>query len=349
MLKFLKRKKDVEEETDELEEENKPKKKRAPRKKKELPKQWGKRERLLVVSVLLITVIASGAASIKSQGFELPALGKFGFSQPSLDIFKEEKIVLYGTQEKEKDPTEVINQILDRTSYLQGEYAFVVVRLDSGYRYGINAKNEFPAASLIKLPVMVSMFKAEEEEVFDLQGEYILKESDKKDGSGSLATRPVGTKILYYDLVRLMGKESDNTAFVISRNLTGIKLIGEVMQNAQMNSTSLEKNITTPDDIASFFENIWIGELVNSDNREKILEFLTDTVYEDWITRGVPENIRVAHKYGVLENTVNDAGIVYAKDKYILVIMSSDVIREEANAVIPEISRIIYEFETSEK
>lgn len=64
------------------------------KKRKEPPKPWGKKERLMVLVILLITVVISailafGAGDKSKFHFSLP---KFDFS--SLNIFKEETIIV---------------------------------------------------------------------------------------------------------------------------------------------------------------------------------------------------------------------------------------------------------------
>lgn len=344
---WRKKKKDEEEEDENLEESKPKKKKKRKKKKKEPSKPWGKKERFIVLVVFLITIIASGAASLRSGNFSVPTVSSPGFSISDMNPFKEETIVLYGTQDEEKDPTELINSVIDRTSYLQGDYAFTVTRLDTGFSYGLNQEQIMPAASLVKLPVMAAMFSAEESGDLEFYEEHTLRTSDKVEGSGSLSSRPEGYKVSYEELVRLMGQESDNSAFRISRNLVGVSEIREILRDAEMNNTSIEENVTNAAEIANFYLNLWEGNLIDTDNRDTMLEYLTDTIYEDWISLGVPDSIRVAHKYGTLENVVNDAGIVFSSEPYILVVLSSGVERQEADIVIPEISRMIYEFETS--
>jgi hypothetical protein len=64
------------------------------RKRKEPPKPWGKKERVIVLVILLVTVIISAVLAIGARGgsrfrFSLP---KFNIN--SLNIFKEETIIV---------------------------------------------------------------------------------------------------------------------------------------------------------------------------------------------------------------------------------------------------------------
>jgi len=65
------------------------------KKRKEPPKPWGKRERILVLVTLLLTMILSGVLAFTSSGNRLAGV-KLNFSKPnfSFDIFKEKTIIL---------------------------------------------------------------------------------------------------------------------------------------------------------------------------------------------------------------------------------------------------------------
>jgi beta-lactamase class A len=143
-----------------------------------------------------------------------------------------------------------------------------------------------------------------------------------------------------------MGKQSDNTALNIIRKTLGDAQINEVIRKIGMSQTSLSDNETTPYDIGTFFESLWKGNILSEDSKQKILNSLTDTIYEDWIVKGIPEGIKVAHKFGKEINVTNDAGIILSSNPYILVLMGDGIADKEANLVIPEISKKIYEIET---
>lgn len=198
------------------------------------------------------------------------------------------------------------------------------------------------AASLIKLPTLVSLYMEAEAGNIDLETRYSLRQSDKLPGAGSLASKPAGTIITYRDLARYMGKESDNTAFGIIRRILGDGKINQAISQIGMKKTSLSDNETTPEDIGLFFKKLWNKEIVSAKAKDEILGYLTDTTYEDWIVAGIPKDIKVAHKYGREVHVVNDAGIVLSESPFVLVIMSEGIIEKEADELIPEIARQLY-------
>jgi beta-lactamase class A len=175
----------------------------------------------------------------------------------------------------------------------------------------------------------------------------VLKASDKVGGSGSLFGKPIGYEITYRNILELMGKQSDNTAFRIARNTLGDSVINEYMKKYGMTHTDLDENLTTPEDIGNFFEGVWTNNFLSVRHKNALLDSLTDTWYEAWLPAGIPTGIRIAHKYGREVHVINDAGIVYTEKPYVIVVMSKGILDSEGDAVIPEISRMVYTLETS--
>ena len=170
-----------------------------------------------------------------------------------------------------------------------------------------------------------------------------MKNSDKRSGAGSLFYKQEGYVLTFRQMAELMGKQSDNTAFNIVRNRLSDEVINSYTQSFEMTATSLDENETTPQDIGQYFKKLLKDEIVNTTSREEILGYLTDTAYEKWLTTGVPQEVRVAHKYGTDVHVVNDAGIVFTEKPYIVVITSKGVVERDADEKLPQISKMIYE------
>ncbi len=318
------------------------------KRRKQPPKPWGRKERLIILVILLFTVGTSAVLAISSRAWKLPGLPRLKLPSFSLPFSGEETIVIEGDRDRvrERERAEkVIAGFKEETKNLSGVYGLYVVNLSTGFAYGVNETEVFESASLNKLPVMAGMYMEEEGGSLSLESKYKLKNSDKTSGAGSLYSKPEGYEITYRNLIRLMGKQSDNTAFNITKNILGEEKIYEVITKIGMKRTSLAENETTPQDIGIFFEELWHGNIINGENKNELLDYLTDTIYENWITKGVPEDVRVSHKYGNETNVVNDAGVVFTEKPFILVIMSKGVVEREANDIFPDLARIVYEAE----
>jgi beta-lactamase class A len=246
--------------------------------------------------------------------------------------------VLKDTEDTEKKINDVIRN-------LQGSYGVYVYNLTDKQEFGINQDEVFPAASLIKLPVILTLYQEAEAGKIDLETEYVLKAEDKKTGAGVIQYKPEGTKYTYRELIQLMGRYSDNTAFNVTRRLLGDEKIQGTIDDLGMTKTSLEENKTSAADISLFFRKFYAQSLLTRNHRDEILDYLTKTADEDWIPAGVPEGVRVAHKIGKETNSFSDAGIVFGQEPFILVILSKDASEKEALEALPEIAKIVWEFE----
>src|SRR3990170_1132366 len=219
------------------------------KRKKEPKKPLSKKERLLVFAVFILTIAASGFLALYSRAWKLPGLPRFRIpALPLADFFKEEKIIIERetvNKENKEVGKRAVQEFKEKTENLSGVYGLFVVDLNGGLSYGVNEEEVFQAASLIKLPVMAGIFMEANAGNINLDQKYVLKSEDKVGGAGSLYGRPPGYEITYRNLVRLMGKESDNTAFNIVRKLLGDEKINRVLQKAGMVDTSLTKNETT--------------------------------------------------------------------------------------------------------
>jgi len=333
------KKKEDEDEEIESSKKDSDKPKRRRRKKEEPLKPWGRGERFLVLAVLCTTIIIAVVLALNARSWKLPGLPRIGVPK---GVF-EETYVFEG-KPPVRDTSAIVNEFNRLTQETSGVYGLYVVSLNTDESYGINEEEVFQAASLIKLPVMAAMYAEHEKGNIDLDKTYVLRSEDKTGGSGSLVYQENGSEYSYRELVGFMGQQSDNTAFTVCTNLLGEELIDDYIIEFGMNNTSFEDNEMTPRDIGLFFKNLWERKIVDRAARDEVLKFLTDTIYESWIKAGIPD-VRVAHKFGREVHVVNDAGIVFADDPYVLVIMSKGIIESEADELMPLLAAAVHRFE----
>ena len=278
---------------------------------KEPLKPWGKIERLVVLIVLLLTVLTSGILALSARNFKLPQIPRLKIPNIStLNPFKEQVIVVgnKGTkisQEKIENTKRLFKEATDDYS---GIYAFYIYDLNGDYYFGLNHQETMQAASLIKLPVMYMAMK------------------EGKDKS----------------LIEAMGKRSDNNAFIKMVSILGKENVNKTISELGMSKTSLSENITTPEEIGIFFKKLYKEELLNKEDTKELESYMTNTIFEDFLRPGIPEDITLVHKYGREEHVINDAGIVMSDKPFVIVIMTDGIIESEAIELFPKLSNLLY-------
>ena len=309
---------------------------------------WGKKERLIVFSVLFATVLTSAVGGLSARNWKLPGIPKLKLPRltlPDLGGVFTQTIIVEKNGElalSNSKSSEIVSGVSELTTNLSGVYAFYLIDLSSGYTFGLNQKEQMQAASLIKLPAMALFYKQSESGKISMNTSYSLRQEDKVGGSGSLYTKKVGEKLTYEDLVCYMGKQSDNTAFNIARNIVGDSQIQDFIYETGLSDTSLIENTTTPVDVGVFFQKLWEGKLISNSSRDKVLDCLTKTIYEDYLPKNIDDSVNVPHKYGREIHVINDAGLILTEKPFVLVIMTDGIVDEEAESALPKIISLIY-------
>lgn len=245
------------------------------------------------------------------------------------------------------DPSPVLDQIRALTDPLLGTYGVYVYNLTSGHQYGLAQKEAFPMASLVKLPVILTLYQEAEADRINLEDQYTLQEADKRGGAGILQAQPAGNTYTYRQLAQLMGHYSDNTAYNVLLGILSWEKIQATVDRLGMTKTVAREFTTTPEDTGLFFQQLYEKDLVNDWHRQEIFKFLTATAFEDRIPAGVPEGTRVVHKVGTEIGNFADAGIVFGPQPFVLVVITKDARESEAMVALPQISRLVWEFETA--
>lgn len=322
---------DFEDEIDELEEPRRIKRQfkdlnpENKKTRKEPIKPWGLKERLVVLIVLLLTVATSGILALSARNFKLPQLPAFKLSTIyNLNPFKEQTIVIgnKGSRVSQEKIDRTKKLFKDATNEYSGIYAFYVYDINGDYYYGLNHQEVMQAASLIKLPVMYTAYK-----------EF---ESGNLDRVGNT------------ELIEAMGKRSDNGSFIKMVGILGKEKINKNISELGMSKTSLSENKTTPEEVGIFFKKLYKNELLNNADSKELQDFMTDTIFEEWLRPGIPSNIKLVHKYGRELHSVSDAGIVKSDKPFVMVIMTDGVIEREADELIPKLSKLLYDNHVAE-
>lgn len=251
-----------------------------------------------------------------------------------------------------------------------GTYAVAFKDLTTGESLLINESESFHAASTMKTPVMVEVFKQAAEGKFALTDSIIIKNEFKSIVDGSLYSldsiqdsdhilyRQIGQKRAIKDLVYEMIIVSSNFATNIIIDLVGAENVSKTMKELGAKDIQILRgvedakayqkglnNTTTADNLKILFERIAGGKIVDQKSCDAMIKILLDQKFNDVIPGKLPKVVKVAHKTGSISKVYHDSGIVFLPDgrKYVLVLLSKGWDEEKSTKnMLAEISEMIY-------
>lgn len=201
-----------------------------------------------------------------------------------------------------------------------GEVAISVIDLENGYAVSINGNANLPAASTIKVPVMVEVMRQIALGKFGFYRTVSLREADRDCGYGSLCDVAWGSKFTVWELLWRMITVSDNTAANMLIRLVGRQNINQTMEGLGLTQTWLGDSIhsdgdvralrTSANDMMRLMGMIADRRLINKKASEAMLEILAGQRHNTMIPAWLPKSLVIAHKTGTLHDTLNDVGIV---------------------------------------
>lgn len=204
---------------------------------------------------------------------------------------------------------------------------------EQGQYIDIKADELYPAASIIKLPVLVRMFKSIEAGQFKLNDEMKMIEQYRSSGSGNLQYSQAGNRYSMDYLAKIMIQDSDNTSTnMIMSKMGGMDDVNMGLRDWGISKTYVRTwlpdlggtNKTTAHDIAKILYNLDNPGFLNINSRESIIDYMSHVKNDRLIQAGLGEGALFIHKTGDIGTMLGDAGIVYAPNgkKYIVVILA---------------------------
>lgn len=229
----------------------------------------------------------------------------------------------------------------------EGNYGIYLLDLQSQKSISINADTLFPAASTVKLPLVLYVMNQVAHGNSSLDEPLTYTDDDWEDGTGLLQAAVEGDTFTVRELVDLSIQYSDNIAANLLMRRFGADRVGRYADRLGADATRIEPGAmaTTPTDMARIVYAIATSDrAAPSELREYLLDLLSNTAFSDRIRAGVPPEVGVAHKIGTLPNVVNDVALVSGEHPFILSVFSTDVAEEEGVAVIQAVAETTYRF-----
>lgn len=238
-----------------------------------------------------------------------------------------------------------------------GQVAMEVQDLSTGITSSVNPSASMPAASTIKIPVMVEVFRQLAVGNFDLNTSLRLTYADKDWGSGSISVQPVGSVYSVSKLLTAMITVSDNTATNMLIRLVGRSNINTEMTSLGLEHTKLSDYIrssgnsirralrTSPADMVALLNAMAHERLIDAWSSRQMIVILSGQRHNGLLPAPLPPGLAIAHKTGTLHDTLNDVGIVYAdSEPYVIAVMTTNLpTLSSGRSFIRSVSKVTYD------
>ena len=210
---------------------------------------------------------------------------------------------------------------LDRTRGVSGIH---VLGSDGSVLFSQRADEKFPAASVIKLPLVMALYADAAEGRLSLDERVPV--GTRVGGSGVLGWLPSVGELSLRELAALTVSVSDNTAANALIDRLGVARISErlgswgivhsrlqrLLFDMEAKSRGLE-NLMTPGETARLLLRLVRGECVDPATSEAVIAVLRTCQDETKLRRYLPYGAVVAHKSGWIEGVRNDAAVIWAE------------------------------------
>ena len=204
---------------------------------------------------------------------------------------------------------------------LPGEASAFASDVDGRALFCENEDELFPSASVIKLPLVMTLYADAARGLLDLDERVAV--GDRVDGSGVLRHLRDVDRLSLRDLAMLAIIVSDNTATNRLIERVGLERVGERLREWGCRATRLarkmydfeaatrgQENVMTARETVSLLLRLLRGECEDRSTSDAILAVLGECQDRTMLRRYLPYGIKVPHKTGTLEESRNDAGIV---------------------------------------
>jgi beta-lactamase class A len=234
---------------------------------------------------------------------------------------------------------------------LDGVMGVAILDLTDGWILLRNADRVFPAASSIKIAILLELYRQDQEARAGAKGKaklddiYTFDPKDLVEDSRIMAGLTPGvTRVTNRDLAQFTVAVSDNTAANILIDRVGKDNVNTMLRGLELSKTMLrrkmmdiaaarrgDENVATPQEMVRLLEAIYKGKTLDKQSTAAFIKQLS-TLKQSYIPRLLPENVQVANKPGELEAVRNDSGIVFAPNRPFAISVMTAYDRDERSA-----------------
>jgi beta-lactamase class A len=222
--------------------------------------------------------------------------------------------------------------------------------INSGSNISINKDLRLFPASLSKLVQAILIVKKIEKGDMSFDQELKAKPEDLSSGSGTLY-QTIGDKpITVENLLKELIVNSDNTAQNIFKHYLDFSDYEKFQNTTGLQDLYNSNGFISAKEYTRILRVLYTSNFLKPENSQKILEYMSNSIFKDYLSQGIPKDIKFAHKYGENKDydIFADSGIVYVQGKpYMISVIikgkdSSPETREWVVNLMKEISERAY-------
>ncbi len=263
--------------------------------------------------------------------------------------------------------------IQDSLAINKAHFGIAYKDLQTGETILLNEKDNFHAASTMKTPVLVELFKQASAGKFSMSDSIEIRNSfrsivdgseyavDSADDSEFELYKNIGKRrtiaSLAYEMIILSSNLATNLLIDLVKPdsvMATMKTLGandiKVLRGVE-DDKAYEKglnNTTTAHDLLLIYEQMANEKLVSADASKEMISILLDQRFNEIIPALLPKGVKTAHKTGSITGVQHDSGIVFLPGgrKYVLIMLSQFDPVDEKKVIhaMAAVSRLIYDY-----
>lgn len=247
----------------------------------------------------------------------------------------------------------------------RGVVGYAVHNIDTGERLERRGDEPFPTASLIKVPILVTVFDLVERGQLSLGDQLTLLRIDKVPGAGILQYMHDNAVVTINDAAWLMTTISDNTATNLLLDRIVIRRVWEKMEALglprtkvhaksylRMSSVAMDSSVkyglgvSTPNEMARLFALLAAGKAVSAKADSTMLDILGHNDDYELLQRHV-EGLTVPHKTGATDQERTECALFPLQSRVVACVFTKEnqdqrwLLDNEAQLTMARMGRLI--------
>lgn len=245
--------------------------------------------------------------------------------------------------------SEMVNDNISRGNL---ESASIYLRkMNEASSVSINGNEEYNPGSMMKIPIMMTCLKLSMADplLMNKKIQFVSHNINLSTEAGAQDILVPGKSYTVKELIEYMIIDSDNESMGLLFTLLGQDKIDKIFTDLNIHipertADAFNMNVKS---FSRFLSVLYNATYLDVKNSEWALTMLSKVKYNKGITRTLPKQITVAHKYGVEFNGntkfLSESAIVYNNsDPYMIVVMTKGTDYNKQSEFISQLSDVVF-------